>query len=135
MKLFASHVLLRWDGHGHAYSPSPRHEILEGFSHISSPTEAMKTNPICSMISFARAIQPATLRNTQTKKCKMRSLFELIFRRSGSGPVGNSGLMFQFPLEKNHLNSNYFSCEIPSIVAWPAAHICRHLHAVTFCCR
>ena len=49
--------------------------------------------------------------------------------------VGNSGLMFQFPLEKNHLNSNYFSYEMPSIVAWPAAHICRHLHAVTFCCR
>ena len=53
VKLFVSHVLLRWDGHGHAYSPSPRHEILEGFSHISSSTEAMKTNPICSMISFA----------------------------------------------------------------------------------
>ena len=63
----------------HAYSPLPRHKSLEGLSHIASPTDAMKTNPICSMISFARAIQPATLWSTQTKRCKMRALFEVIF--------------------------------------------------------
>ena len=99
----------------HAYSPLPRHEILEGLSHISSPTDAMMTNTICSMISFARAIQPATLRSTQTKRCKMRAKFDKIFSPWGtrvqksrvhkSETMRKAPLFFFSLLEVQHLGS------------------------------